>query len=244
MFIKKTGKFIITAVLFMSLSGAVFSQDIFNSNLSKSERALLESGKTVIRNTGKVKKICINEKASPVVEKALKVIKDLDPNYLAEIIQKYPYEGNEDLINKIDVVIQDVPSYAGIPYWSVQHERYFDLYTTAKVKSVRNSGNTTYINADLLMKPFGNIDTFMSITKTPDTYYYESTNLNDLKYTIKCVGKKDMKSVIVVFRQGDEWILYAMGGVDALSVPFLSGRIETSFMNRIKTFCSYCFSKL
>ncbi|MBO4404667.1 MAG: hypothetical protein J5780_04975 [Treponema sp.] len=242
--IVKIKKLLVPVLLFTCVF-SVNAAGIFNSNLSSSDEKTLNEGKTVIRNTGKVKKICINENVSPVVKKAVGVIKDLKPNYLAEIIQKYPYEGNEDLLDKIDAVILDVPSYAGIPYWSVQHKRYFDLYSKAEIKSLEKNGNNTSIRADLYMSPFGNIDTQMNIVRTEDTYYYETTNLNDLKYSgFKCVSKKDMKSVIVVFRSGDEWILYAMGGVDGLSVPFLSSRIETSFMNRIKTFCSYCFSKI
>lgn len=244
---EKFCKFKKIAAVFVLLLAAltVNAEEMFNKNLSSSERKTLEEGKTVIRNTGKYKKICINSSASPVVARGLKVLKKLDPNYLAEIIQKYPYEGNEDLLDKIDEVIKDVPSYVGIPYWSVQHERYFDLYSSATVKSTTTMDDKTIIRADLKMNPFGIIDTRMEIDKTENTYYYESTNLNTLKYSgFNCVSEKDMKSIIMVFRSGDEWILYAAGGVDALSLPFFSSRIETSFMNRIKTFCSYCFSRI
>lgn len=239
---------VVSASLLMSLS--IFAQSgssskLFNSNLSSSELKNFNDYKTVIKNTGKVKKICLASN-NYIAQKAISTIKDLDPTYLVEIIRKYPYKGNEDLIEKLDEIIMDIPSYAGIPYWSEQHNRYFDLYTTASISSIKEDSSGRTVLADLYMKPFGNINTQMLIKQTEETYYYEATNLNKLRYSdkISAVKPKKQKSVIVVFRQDDDWILYALGGVDAPSVPFLSGRIETSFINRIKTFCTYCFTKL
>ena len=53
-----------------------------------------------------------------------------------------------------------------------------------------------------------------------------------------------MVSCITVFRDGDNWILYGIGGVDALKLWFIEDRVETSFINRIKTFCNFIFTKL
>ena len=52
-----------------------------------------------------------------------------------------------------------------------------------------------------------------------------------------------MKSIVVIVRQGDSWVLYGVGAVDAPSIFFLRDRVETSFMNRIKTFCTFFFNK-
>ena len=53
-----------------------------------------------------------------------------------------------------------------------------------------------------------------------------------------------MKSIIAIVKEGNSWILYGIGAVNAPDLFFLRDRIETSFMNRIKTFCSYFFKKL
>ena len=53
-----------------------------------------------------------------------------------------------------------------------------------------------------------------------------------------------MKSAITVFRDGDNWVLYAIGGVDTYKIFFLEDRVETSFINRIKSFCSFIFTKI
>ena len=53
-----------------------------------------------------------------------------------------------------------------------------------------------------------------------------------------------MKSFIVVFRNGDKWVLYGIGAVKAPTIIGIKSRIETSFMNRIKAFCSHYCEKL
>ena len=49
---------------------------------------------------------------------------------------------------------------------------------------------------------------------------------------------------ILLFKDEDNWILYGIGGVNAPKIPFFSERIEVSFINRIKTFCNFIFTKL
>ena len=67
----------------------------------------------------------------------------------------------------------------------------------------------------------------------------------DLKHKgINCVKKENMKSLILVFKDGNNWILYGIGGVKAPKIPLFEKRIETSFMNKIKTFCQFVYSKL
>ena len=82
--------------------------------------------------------------------------------------------------------------------------------------------------------------------KEIDTILYFSENLNTLKYydDFKCVSPNKMNMDVLLFRDGDNWILYGIGGVNAPKIPFFSERIETSFINRIKTFCNFVFTKL
>ena len=59
----------------------------FNSNLTSSEKKTVDSGKTLLKNTGKVKKMCITDDTE-LGERARSVMKELDPSYMAEAIQK------------------------------------------------------------------------------------------------------------------------------------------------------------
>ena len=53
-----------------------------------------------------------------------------------------------------------------------------------------------------------------------------------------------MKSLILLFKDGDNWVLYGIGAVKAPKLAMFEKRIERSFINKTKTFCSYVFSKI
>ncbi len=235
-------KKILAAVCLFSLQG-IFALP-FNDKLSSDELEKLESGSVVIRKTGSIKKMCLETKNQKVLDAVQQII-DLDPAYLAEVIQVRPASGNESIIQKTHDILVDIPSYVGIPYWSERHECYFDLYSEGEIISQEKKGENEHISARLYMSPVGNIDTDISLFVQDDFLLYSNTNLNDLEASgIKCISQKNMKSVIIIFKEGSNWILYGIGGVEAPKVFFLKNRIETSFMNRIKTFCNFVFEQL
>jgi hypothetical protein len=213
--------------------------------LSETEKQELMEGKVLIRNIDKYKNMCI-EGSNPGIVKLREIVKEQAPNYLAEVIQIKPYEGNENLQEVIRSALENISDYAGIPYWSERHQRYWDLYSSAAVVgSFQVNETTKQINADLYMEPFGLIHSPILIEQTDDYLLYNTTNNNNLKFEgFTVVKKQNMKSVILLFRHEDKWILYGVGGVKALKVSFLEKRIETSFINRIKTFCNFVFTKI
>lgn len=218
----------------------------FNSKLSEADKETLNKGEVLIKSIDKFKNAAI-EGNNPGIARITEEIKELGPNYLAEIIQIRPYEGNEDLMQKMRIVLEDIPNYAGIQYWSEQHERYWDLYSSAYIVGQEKISDTAVkYNADLYMSPFGTIHSPILIEQTDDYLFYVSGNTNDLKYEekITCIKKNNMKSAILLFRDGDNWILYGLGGCKAMKVAMFQERIERSFINRIKTFCNYVFTKI
>ena len=235
-------KIIILFTLFISIP--VFSLP-FNSLLSQKEKDDLLNGQVLIRNIDKYKNMCI-EGSNPGIQKLREIVDEQNPNYLAEVIQVKPYEGNENLQEVVRSALENISDYAGIPYWSERHQRYCDLYSSAVVVGSSQINETTkQINADLYMEPFGLIHSPILIEQTEDFLLYNTTNNNNLKiegFTV--VKKQNMKSLILLFRYEDKWILYGVGGVKALKVSFLEQRIETSFINRIKTFCNFIFTKI
>lgn len=220
------------------------SADPFNKKLTADERAKLEKGEVIIRNIDKMKNICVEETAG--TKQILTTMKKLSPNYTAEIIQIRPYKGNENLLSVIKPALLDISAYTGIPYWSVRVQKWYELYDSAKITSQKTSGNATDIRADLEMSPFGVINASIHLEEGTDYLYYDMTNLNKLRYhdRFDVIKPENMKSAIAVFRDGDNWVLYAIGGVDTYKVFFLEDRVETSFINRIKTFCNFIFSKI
>lgn len=219
----------------------------FNSRISSDELSQLKEGKVLIRNIDYASKMCL-ESDNEGAQKLIKDIKELRPSYLAEVIQIRPYKGNEDLPDRLEEKLMNIKEYIGIPYYSEQHDSYYDLYSDAAIisDSVREDGITHDVKADLTMEPFGVIHSTIELD-TPENYvYYVSTNDNALWYfdKFKCVNPGKMKSAILLFRDGDNWVLYGVGGVNAIRIIFFEKRIETSFINRIKTFCNYIFEKI
>ncbi len=228
--------------IFFTLS-ALYSLP-FNEKLTDSEREKLEKGEIVIRSIDYAKYMCLDGE-NPGIKKMYESINGTKPNYLAEIIQLKPYEGKENLPEKISEALEKIQDYAGIPYWSERHQQYFELYSSAEILSKNESDGQKYIEAKLFMEPFGDIFSPITIEKNEDYFFYKQTNSNTLECNgIICARPYKMNSSILLFRDGDNWILYGAGGVKAPRVPFLTQRIEISFINRIKTFCNFIFTKL
>ena len=232
--------FLISTILIASIFA-----DPFNNKLTEDERATISTGEIIIKNINYEKNICLKKGVNPLGDKLLTEINNLNPKYLAEVIQYKPYKGNEDLPQRLEAILNNVPDYAGIPYYSVRHDAWWNLYDSAEIKEVIENGDTKTIRADLLMDPFDVVKEDIEITKSSDAILYSAVNTNKLRYLDKfdCVWPKKMKICILLFRDGDNWVLYGIGGVNAPRVPFFTERIQTSFINRINTFCSFIFKK-
>lgn len=239
-YMKKTLTILFTAALMMVTT--VTFADPFNKRLKPEEREKLEKGEVVIRNTGDIDKICMNK--NEATTKMIEIIDDLDPAYLAEIIQIRPYEGNEDLLERTMAVLMDIQEYTHIPFRARAGD--YMLYNSAEITEEVTEGNSKKILADMDMDPFGLIKTQIDIDENESSVFFQMMNLNQLRYRdqYNAVKPQKMKSVITVFRDGDNWVLYALGSVDTFKIFFLKDRVETSFMNRIKTFCNFIFTKI
>ena len=237
-------KLICTILFLITLVYSVFG-DPFNSKFTAEERAKVASGEILIKNINYEKFISLKRGENVLGDRLLAEIHDLNPKYLAEVIQIKPYKGNEDLPQRLETILYNVPEYAGIPYYSVQHDQWFDLYESAEIlKTVENPNGKT-VTAKLIMAPFDVVMEDIELTTMQDTVLYAAVNTNKLRFQDKvdCVWPRKMKICILLFRDGDNWVLYGIGGVNAPRIPFFTERIQTSFINRIKTFCTFIFKK-
>ena len=236
----------ICAVLLLAAASAqAAAGGTFNKRLTADERAALDRGEVLIRNIDRMKNVCVNE--TDGTRELLETMGALSPVYTAEIIQLRPYKGNESLVPLVRERLLDIGDYAGIPYFSERTQRWYELYDSARIteRAARGDGRTELL-ADLEMSPFGVINAKITVREEADYLYYDMTNLNRLRYhdRFNVIKPEKMKSAIAVFRDGDNWVLYALGGVDTYKIFFLEDRVETSFINRIKTFCNFIFSRL
>ena len=110
---------------------------------------------------------------------------------------------------------------------------------------MQKNGGKSVVEAELLMQPFNMMETHIVVTNENGTLFFQQGNKNHIKTGSITVAKaNNMQSIIVVFREGNSLVLYGIGGVNAPVIFFLKDRIETSFMNRIKTFCMYVYENL
>lgn len=231
-------------VFLISLFSLSFA-DTFNKKLTEEEQTYLASGKVLIKNINFQKNISLNQNVNPYADELLKIMDDLNPKYLAEIIQYRPYNNNETFDEVLYDLLYNVPDYAGIPYYSVRAEEWYDLYEWAKIQDVKKDDTLTTLKCQMYMDPFDIVEETISIKKEDDMVLYVAQNENLLRYLNKfdCIWPKKMKIAILLFRDGDKWVFYGIGGVNAPRIPFFTERIQTSFINRINTFCSFIFNK-
>lgn len=218
----------------------------FTNKLDTETLTKLNNGETVIRSIDYAKNMSLQKGANPLGDELLAMVKSFSPKYLGEVILIKPYKGNEDLPERIRELLFNIESYTDIPYYSERAEQWYKLYDEAKITNSSTSGNKTIITTDLMMEPFGLVQEQIDVIHTKTNLYYSAFNTNSLSYQdIKgLLGPKKMRIGIVVFQDGDNWIIYGVGGANAPHIPFLTDRIRVSLINRICSFCTYIFKKL
>lgn len=252
---KFLSRFFLTFLSILIFASPAFSQtnqnqkvtlpeNLFNTKLSDSDKKTLESGEVLFTSIRNLKNIKVNENQK--TRQAIDVIRKLNPNHLSEIIQIRPYKGNENLVERIAEVLGDVKNYVGIPYFSERNQKWYDLYSEAEILSIKKEKNVETIEERFYMKPFGYYTSEIKIENRGDYYFFTMKNTEKLRYYDKfdAVGNGKMQAAIVVFRESDSWVIYALGGAKIIDVPFLVKRAEVSFTNRIKAFTTAIFKKL
>ena len=217
----------------------------FNDKLSQEEKAKLEKGEILIRNIDYTKNMVLSEGLSKKGDFLLNTVKDVKPKYLAEVIQVKPYKGNENYAEVLNQLLYRVEDFTNIPYISNGGDEYL-LYDSAVILSQKKDGEVTNLNVHMYMAPFGDVYQDMKIYKANDSeLLYTSKNTNKLRYLDKfdCLWPEKMLITIYLFRNGDNWVFYAVGGVNAPHVPFFTDRIRRSFIRRITTFCDFIFKQ-
>ena len=127
----------------------------FNSKLTEEELTKINNGEVLIKNIKYKKNMSLNKDINALGDKLFKNMDTLEPKYLAEIIQVRPYNGNEDLPQRLEEILKAIPSYVGIPYFSERKQKWYDLYSSATIVEKIEKENFSIIKADIEMEPFG-----------------------------------------------------------------------------------------
>lgn len=207
----------------------------FNEKLSDEEYESLQNGELLIRNINHKKNISLKKGLFSISDEMIKIFNDLNPKYLAEVIQFKKIEENPDLPQKLEEILNNISEYTGIPYYSERAEKWYNLYDSAEITETIESGDSKILKVRLEMAPFGTVDETIEIKSDENTVFYIAENDNKLRYddAIDCVWPQKMKISILLFQYEDNWVLYGIGGVNAPRIPFFTQRIQTSFINRM-----------
>ncbi|WP_184657318.1 DUF6675 family protein [Treponema ruminis] len=217
---------------------------LFNERLTSAEILALRRGEVVCNSIGKLKYSRIND--IPEARQLISAVKRVNPNHLAEIIKILPYQKYEKLTDIVSAMLKDEESYTKVPFYIDDDEEIVYLYADAKIQNIEKIGGKEIITERFLMKPLDYFTGRIESVKFGTYYFYQMQNLNRVRYKtfLSAVGKGKMIAVISIFRYGDNWIIYALGGVDIIKLPFIDKRIDRAFYNRIKAFCLFTFEKL
>lgn len=217
---------------------------LFNARLSGKEALDLRNGQVVCNSIGKIKYSRIND--IPEARELISAVKKTNPNHLAEIIKILPYEKYEKLTEIVSEMLKNEASYTKVPFYVDEDDETIYLYADAKIRKIEEKDGKEIITEDFLMKPLDYYTARIESVKFGNYYFYQMKNTNRVRYKtfLSAVGKEKMIAVISIFRYGDNWIIYALGGVDIIKLPFIDKRIDRAFYRRIKAFCLFTFEKL
>lgn len=216
---------------------------IFNERLTDSEKNQLKNGDFVFNSIKSIKNVRINKIKE--TEQDIETVKKVNPNHLIEVIKILPYEGNENLIERISEIMQDIDAYKEIPYYSEKHERYFQLFEEAEIISISKENEKLIIDERLLMNPLKSYTARIEAENQGDYYFYTLRNTEKVKYLfLNAIKKEKMIAGVSVFRYGENWVIYALGGAYIFHGPFFSDFVEEMFCGRIKSFVLFMFQKL
>lgn len=232
---------IFTALLLLTAS--LFANP-FNEKLTDDDYQKLQNGEILIRNIDYFKNICFKNGVSEKGDFLLQTIKDLKPKYLAEVIQVKPYKDNENYEDVLEQMLYKVEDFTNIPYISNGGDEYL-LYDSAEILETKDFDDHKNLYVHMYMEPFADVYQNMNVYKNPDELLYTSKNTNKLRYLDKfdCLWPEKMLITIYLFRDGDNWIFYSVGAVNAPHVPFFTDRIRRSFIRRITTFSDFIFKQ-
>lgn len=190
-------------------------------------------------------KISIQKGISPQTDAICSDMEALEPNYLAEITCRAPVKENERLPQIVSSLFLDLNLYKQIPYYSKQHDTTVPLFSKAEL--LESTATESGIKSTVLfcMTPFSEYTADLKIESAPDTFLFQHTNRDKIEYRgLTAIKGGMMRAGIAVYRDGDFWQIYALGGVKAVKPFFMKKRLEAAFNNRIKDFCVFYIEKL
>jgi len=212
-------------------------------DLSSGDLTSLEKGESIFRILDSYKDFSLQVEGSASM-KIESLLKEINPNFLAEILMVIPVDEKRDNLNFIRTSLMDVTLFDDIPYYSKRNDKWYPLYEDTKILSLTDAGpGESIISAYHKMKPFKPQDTKYKYSIIGDTFWFESRNSSNIYYkSFKAVKKGNLITLLWIKDEGDRLIVYGIGGAKAFTFFGLFGeRMDNSFIGRMEAFFSWFY---
>ncbi len=232
-------------ILLLALFPSTAFSQMFNENLSEKEKALLDKGEIVIRYINDMEKSCINPDISPSVEKVRVMMKNLQPNYLCEVLYSVPVEGNEDFISQVESIFDDSKHYLKIMYRPEEDKKTKHLFKQSILDETLFFEQGRVMKMRFQMEPFKLYHANMVLESDPSNFSFTHTNLDTLTYLgIRVIKPNRMLAGLAITKQEDRFFIYAAGGLNAWKPFVLRSTLEKMFNNRMKDFSVFYINQI
>jgi hypothetical protein len=224
-------------------------------NLSPADQGKLDAGEILVRSLSSPSKMSLA--ASGAAADALRSrISAIRPNYLTEVISAFPCADSRvaaALLERLAANLADVKSYIGIPYWSKQQKKTYDLFDKMVVNGKAATGGGAAIEVTEHMEPFDDfgaryeyrlldINGAAAPAGAAASLAFTGSNTGAIIYSyrnFKAVKPGGMLWELYAFSSGKSLYIYGIGAVSAFDMLGLfRDRLEASFMGRVEAFFS------
>jgi hypothetical protein len=212
--------------------------------LSNAELSTLSQGKPLIRQAASARALSLTATGAFADEIRMQ-IRALGANYVGEVIMVVQGGSSEKTLAHIARDLANVEGYVGIPYWSRQNNRTYDLFDKMKVVERTTRPDGVAVVADQHMEPFADYRARYAYQLENGELRFRCENLTSISYKgFESVGPGKMLWYLYGFPKDGTTVLYGVGAVKTIDLLGLfNDRLRTSFLGRMQAFFSYVYEK-
>ena len=237
----------VAALLALALFQNISAQTLppsFTNEWKKSEIQALQNGKIVIRNIKKAKNTTLDQGLNIYADKVLKIARDINANYLAEIIYKMPKSSNQTVIDQAVKIFEDINLYKQIIYSDEKKGSSKNLFPLVEQRFRNDRPGYIQVGSHLKMDMLSAYDSELEIEWGKEGFFFHQLNVTPLMWkSFKAVKEGNMIAGICCFEWGGDYYVYALGGIRAPRIPFVIAEIERQFIGRIEDFTVFYIQK-
>ncbi len=230
-------------LLFFISSYSIFALPL--SFFSSEEQEEIKKGIIEIKAYSKKSDLIIAKNPEHFISKE---IERFNPNYIAEALVYISSDKPKEVLETLLKNLGFFSLWLEIPYWSVQQETYYDLFTELQVLQSQESANKKDWLLNIDMQPFTPFNANISVEKKKNRLLFTLKNSDPIAYAyngFKAVKSQNMRWYIEAEIDADGLLIYGIGVVQAFDMlGIMRNRLETSLVGRISSFFSWQFKNI